>query len=72
MDTFFNMVKTSIPVLNREQLIKQTILDTLSENAKEIQYELKENDGDNIINGTEQLYTFGCWMIDVLLFFFSC
>lgn len=42
MDSFFeNIVKAKFS--SREQSIKQSLIDTLSDNAKEIQYELKES-----------------------------
>lgn len=45
MDSFFeNIVKAKFS--SREQSIKQSLIDTLSDNAKEIQYELKEGATD--------------------------
>ncbi|XP_031626348.1 uncharacterized protein LOC116342758 [Contarinia nasturtii] len=52
MDSFFgNIVKAKFN--NREHQIKQSLIDTLSDNAKEIQYELKEGANDEMC---EQLY----------------
>lgn len=47
MDSFFgNIVKAKFN--SREQSIKQSLIDTLSDNAKEIQYELKEGSTDEM------------------------
>lgn len=47
MDTFFgNIVKAKFN--NREQQIKQSLIDTLSDNVKVIQYELKEGSNDEM------------------------
>lgn len=47
MDSFFSsIVKTKFN--NREYSIKQTLIETLSDNAKEIQYELKESGSDGM------------------------
>lgn len=47
MDTFFgNIVKAKFN--SREQSIKQSLIDTLSDNVKEIQYELKEGSNDEM------------------------
>ncbi|XP_055319751.1 uncharacterized protein LOC129577176 [Sitodiplosis mosellana] len=52
MDSFFgNIVKAKFN--SREHQIKQSLIDTLSDNAKEIQYELKEGANDEMC---EQLY----------------
>lgn len=41
--SYFSNIITKYTKLNRDQIIKQSILSNLSENAKEIQFELKEN-----------------------------
>lgn len=47
MDSFFgNIVKAKFN--SREHQIKQSLIDTLSDNAKEIQYELKEGANDEM------------------------
>lgn len=47
MDSFFgNIVKSKFN--SRENQIKQSLIDTLSDNAKEIQYELKEGANDEL------------------------
>lgn len=47
MDSFFgNIVKAKFN--SREHQIKQSLIDTLSDNAKEIQYELKEGASDEM------------------------
>lgn len=47
MDSFFgNIVKAKFN--SREHQIKQSMIDTLSDNAKEIQYELKEGASDDM------------------------
>lgn len=47
MDSFFgNIVKAKFS--SREHQIKQSLIDTLSDNAKEIQYELKEGANDEM------------------------
>lgn len=47
MDSFFgNIVKAKFN--SREHQIKQSLIDTLSDNAKEIQYELKEGASDDM------------------------
>lgn len=55
MDSFFgNIVRAKFN--SREHQIKQSLIDTLSDNVKEIQYELKEGANDEMC-GT---YTFFC------------
>lgn len=47
MESAFNNIvsqKGPLPLINREILVKSTILDTLSDNIKEIQYNLTENE----------------------------
>lgn len=64
MESLFGALRTKNTVLNREQLIKQTILDTLSDNVKEIQYELKEDDDENITKGRIDnviVFVCDCW-----------
>lgn len=52
MDSFFgNIVKAKFN--NREHQIKQSMIDTLSDNAKEIQYELKEGASDDMCGRCE-------------------
>lgn len=52
MDSLFkNVLKSKSSIYNREQLIKQTIIDTLLGNIKEIQYDLKENQNDDARKG---------------------
>lgn len=68
MDSFFSSVlRTKNTVLNREQLIKQTILDTLSDNVKEIQYELKEDEDENITKGGTAFVIVYIYVIAVLV-----
>lgn len=54
MDLLFKTIlPTKGSIYNREQLIKQTIIDTLSDNIKEIQYDLKENENENGSKGEQ-------------------
>lgn len=48
MDTFFSSI-VKAKFNSRENCIKQTLIETLSDNAKEIQYELKDGIGTNDI-----------------------
>lgn len=58
MDSFFeNIVKAKFS--SREQSIKQSLIDTLSDNAKEIQYELKEGATDEACGKFQ--YIFSTW-----------
>lgn len=50
MDTFFSSI-VKAKFNSRESFIKQTLIETLSDNAKEIQYELKDGLGANAIGG---------------------
>lgn len=47
MDTFFSSVLKA-NFNNREHLIKQSIVERLSENIKEIQYDLKKDTGSDL------------------------
>lgn len=50
MDTFFSSI-VKAKFNSRESCIKQMLIETLSDNAKEIQYELKEGMGASDTGG---------------------
>lgn len=70
MDSFFgNIVKAKFN--NREHQIKQSLIDTLSDNAKEIQYELKEGANDDLCGMCGNGITFHHFQFGSITFSFS-
>lgn len=59
MDTFFSSI-VKAKFNSRESCIKQTLIETLSDNAKEIQYELKDGMGANAIGGEFEFFATFC------------